>query len=130
MSRNLEEDNIKKSWIHICVSLLLLSMVVVQYNDPDPYLWMTLYGLVTLVPLLYYFGFPLFYFIILLTIVLTIFWLSYLPELVSWLQAGSPSLVDEMKTEDPTIELVRELGGLTICLITLIYYLIKIKSAK
>lgn len=121
---------IKNHWIHLVIAIIFLVMAGIQINDPDPYLWILIYATVMLIPLLYYFRIYSYYLVIALTLILGVYWASFLPQLGQWLEAGSPSLVNEMKAEDPTIELVRELGGLTICLGCLIYYALKIKSAK
>jgi len=105
-------------------------MAIFQINDPDPYLWIMIYAVVMLIPTLYYFKIYFIYLVVFLCIILGIYWTSYIPELGIWIDSGRPSLVNEMKAESSSIELVRELGGLTICLACLIFYMLKIKSAK
>jgi len=45
-----------------------------------------------------------------------------IPSCLEWIQAGMPSLTQEMKASDPTIESMRELGGLVFCLVISLLY--------
>jgi len=125
-----KKHKIRNHWINLFVAVLFLLMAIFQINDPDPYLWIMIYAVVMLIPTLYYFKIYFIYLVVFLCIILGIYWTSYIPELGIWIDSGRPSLVNEMKAESSSIELVRELGGLTICLACLIFYMLKIKSAK
>ncbi len=87
-----------------------------QYNDPDPYIWVPIYGFVALEYGLAAFNRCLPYRILLAgTVLLTIFMLTYIPDLFRWIQMGEPSIVESMKAERPWVELTREGFGLMLC---------------
>jgi len=45
-----------------------------------------------------------------------------LPDFISWLRSGAPTIVDSMKAEQAHIELTREFLGIGLCLIVLFYH--------
>jgi len=99
----------------------------VQWNDPDPYLWVFLYLVMALIPVLYLkakLNRKLLAFVGLVLAGLTV---TYVPDFITWFQDGMPSITTSMKAESPYIELVRESMGLLICLVVVVYYLIKTK---
>lgn len=115
---------------HYIVSLLFLVFGIVQWNDPDPYLWVVLYVAIALVPLFYVkdnlnafvIGSGLF--------VLTLITATYVPALVEWVGKGMPTIAATMQAESPHIELIREFFGLVLALVVLGYYYFKIKKEK
>jgi hypothetical protein len=99
-----------------------LSSAFVQWNDPDPMVWIFAYlGLV----LLAFLDLRQQGHIILTTMLLAVYliaFLIYLPDLITWINDGMPSITKSMKAENMYIELVRESGGLLICLSTTFVY--------
>ncbi|MEL6836129.1 MAG: transmembrane 220 family protein [Bacteroidota bacterium] len=99
----------------IIVSALFLLFAVVQLNDPDPWLWVLLYGATSAVFIgsifrllpqwLLWGGIG----------VIVIGMLSLLPSFIDWIQMGMPTITGSMKAEAPHIELTREFLGLLIC---------------
>ena len=104
----------------IITSVVFGSFAIMQWNDPDPFLWTLVYGVVGLMAL-FYSNIRRSYIIILLFIYL-IFFLSYVPSIVNWVKAGMPSITSSMKAESPFIELIREASGLVICIATLLIF--------
>ena len=103
--------------------LLLLVFAYLQLNDPDPLKWVFLYSLLALLILLHTIGKRIRFGFLIYAAIMTILILINIPSCLEWIQAGMPSLTQEMKAEDPTIESMRELGGLILCLvISLLYY--------
>ena len=102
-------------WFHLVLGILFALFAIVQINDPDPWIWVALYGVTGVLSGLLFAGraYPL------LSLFLAMFsfgWLaSLVPDFWNWIQMGTPSIVDEMKTEEPHIELVREFLGLLLC---------------
>lgn len=105
----------------IIIGILFLVFAAVQYNDPDPLIWIMAYGLVGFVciwetnynipkPIL--FG---------LTIVFAISAAWYLPLIMSWVKDGMPSIIGEMKAATPHIEWMREFLGLMLCTVALFW---------
>ncbi len=96
------------------IALVFTSFALVQYNDPDPWVWMLLYGAVALL-----FGWAaigrLYRRAAQAGFFLTLIWAAtYLPAFWDWLQMGTPSIVETMKAEQPYVELTREFLGLVL----------------
>lgn len=102
-------------WVHLALGIIFALFAVVQINDPDPWVWVVLYGVTALLNALLFAGkaYPL------VSLFLSMFafgWMaSLLPDFWEWWLMGAPTLVEEMKTEEPHIELVREFLGLLLC---------------
>ena len=94
----------------------------IQLNDPDPLLWVVIYGVVAIAALLAQFapGLPLRTPILVYQIVLSIYSLFYLPSLIDYFaQPNKIELVGQMKAESPLIEGTREMLGLVIAVVAL-----------
>ena len=107
--------------INIILTVLFILFAVVQINDPDPWMWVILYLYVALMTAFAAFGryisnalwFGLVFCLFKL--------IRLLPDFISWIQQGMPSIVETMKAEIPYVELTREFLGSTICIVVLIY---------
>jgi len=111
--------------IHLIVSILFVIFGLVQYNDPDFFIWIPIYLVVAFVAFAEYrkMWFPVITLVV--VIMLGIWVVTYIPSFIDWIKDGTPSITSSMKAETPYVELVREFGGLLISfLTTLIYYLI------
>ncbi|MEQ8471065.1 MAG: transmembrane 220 family protein [Marinoscillum sp.] len=114
----------KSKMINYTIAILFVLFAAVQYNDPDPMLWILIYGVVALVAVLQvYFNRvnfrPL---IVTLIVILLLYSFSYIPSFLDFMSSGNKSdLVGKMKAEDPWIEGTRELGGLLIAIAALFY---------
>lgn len=119
--------------LNIFLTILFILFAAVQYNDPDPLLWIVVYAYVALIcgmavkgkysTLLIAFGIGF------------CFWgfVSLIPDFIDWIQMGTPNIASEMKTEEPHIELVREFLGYLICTIVLVFQFFqkdKLKKVK
>ena len=109
---------------HYIIAGLFVVSAAVQYNDPDPWLWILIYGSVALVAIVktqfpqVNFG-PL---IITLLLILTFYAFTFIPSVIDfWNSSNKSDLVGKMKAEDPWIEGAREFGGLIIAVIALSY---------
>ena len=103
----------------IVIGVLFLVFAVVQYNDPDPWIWILAYGLVGVV-CLWDIKYTISKRIIMgLTILFAIASAWYVPLIMNWFKDGMPSIVGEMKATTPHIEWMREFLGLLLCTITL-----------
>ena len=103
--------------------LLLLVFTYLQFNDPDPLKWVFLYSFLALLIFLHTIGLRIRIGFLIYTAIMIILILINIPSCLEWIQAGMPSLTQEMKATDPTIESMREIGGLVLCLvISLLYY--------
>jgi hypothetical protein len=121
-------------WFNYVVIITGLSSAIVQWNDPDPIIWIIAYlGITTLAVFDLTNRSHKFFTVMLFTAYLIAF-LTYLPDALQWIQDGMPSVVESMKAESMYIELVREAGGLLLCLTcTFVYFysqIIKSRSAS
>lgn len=99
------------------IASLFILFAIVQYNDPDPWLWIALYLAVAISSGLtaidrynrWLAG---------ATLAASLVWMGFLlPDFIHWIQMGAPSIVGSMKAEAPHIELTREFLGLMLCAI-------------
>ncbi len=109
------------NWI-LCVIFLLFAYL--QFNDPDPVIWVAIYLIVALLfAISNYMTIPkiVFYSIIL---ALLIFSFMHLDFFTTWLKSEDKSeLVGDMVYEKPYIEGTREFMGILIAIGALIYLL-------
>lgn len=108
--------------LHKIIAGLFFLFAACQYNDPDFYIWIPIYMIVAIVAWLY--GEGRFHLritqLLLAAYVLSMF--LYYPDVVSWIENGTPSIAGTMKAESPFIEFIREFFGLGICALALGYY--------
>jgi hypothetical protein len=96
---------------------LFLLFAVVQYNDPDPWLWIAIYLAVALSSGLTSLG-RYNRWLAWGTLAAALVWMGFLlPDFIHWIQMGAPSIVGSMKAEAPHIELTREFLGLSLCVL-------------
>lgn len=108
---------------------LFVVFALVQYNDPDGWIWAIAYANIAII-----LGCPPFiykkWFVMLSLIIYVVVTLGYIPDFIQWIQIGSPSIAGTMKAENPEIELVREFLGLVICNAALIHQWYEIKNNR
>ena len=107
---------------NISLFVVFTLFAVIQLNDPDPLLWVVIYGLVAIAALLAQFApqLPLSTPILVYQIVLSVYALFYLPSLFEYfVQPNKIELVGQMKAESPWIEGTREMLGLVIAVVAL-----------
>jgi hypothetical protein len=117
----------------VCIILFLVSAGL-QYNDPDPYLWIPiyLYGAFLCFQAYHKKYKPILYFIGLIVYVSYATYLFFDKQgVVSWIgDHGGESIVASMKATKPWIEETREFGGLLILTIVLIINMIWLKNLR
>ena len=105
----------------ISFSVILIAFSIVQFNDPDPLIWVLVYGLSSILILLSAFiNIPKVIFYLFVTFIF--FWCcSLTPSLINWIiiEKGS-NLMQVMQTSKPYIEETRECLGLFITFIMLL----------
>ena len=92
----------------------------VQLNDPDPMLWVGLYGFVAVVNIMAIFRFFPKRSIVLGLVVLGAGCLYLSPSLLEWMTSGV-SLIEGMSPDRPYVEESREMLGMLMALGTLVY---------
>lgn len=100
--------------LNLALALTFLLFAALQYNDPDPLIWMVIYAAVALLFGMAAFGRRVVRPARVLAIVLLAWAATMLPGMLDWVRMGMPSITSSMKAEEPHIELVREFLGLLI----------------
>ncbi len=112
------------------LALLFLSFTIVQFNDPDPILWIIIYFAMVVVSVAAFFN----KFSKLAMVVMAAGYLIYafilIPGVIEWLNSSDRSLLfdDIAKMQHLYIEESREFLGLIICLSALSFYWLKSRS--
>ena len=105
----------------VIIGVLFIVFAAVQYNDPDPWIWIIAYalvGIICLSAIKYTIPKPLIFGLILLFTIATA---CYVPLIMNWISDGMPSILGEMKAATPHIEWMREFLGLLLSTITLFW---------
>jgi len=110
---------------HLIVAALFLLFAYFQLNDPDPWGWVALYLGVGAVALLAFFRRSFRWIAVAGLVAIAIWGVSLFPSFMDWVTMGTPSIAEEMKAEQPHIELAREFLGLMLCALVLGGYLIR-----
>ncbi|MCB0568841.1 MAG: transmembrane 220 family protein [Phaeodactylibacter sp.] len=100
---------------NLFLALLFALFAAVQYNDPDPWRWIIMYGFVAVVS-----GFAAFGryhpYLLYIGLGITAIWMaSLLPDFIDWVKIGMPTITGSMKAESPHVEMTREFLGLLLC---------------
>ena len=108
--------------IYFIISGLFLGFAIVQWNDPDPLIWMIFYGVMSLIYILLALGKRFAFYLSVLMLITCIIYMGFiLPEIIKWIKDGMPSIVQSMKATIPSIEYTREFLGLLLCLIACVW---------
>jgi Transmembrane family 220, helix len=113
--------------LHSILAVLFLIFAGVQINDPDPVLWILIYGAMAAICVMAIFE----YYIPKLLMALSLGYLIYLvilfPGFMDWYRSPDRSLLfdDLAKMQYLYIEEAREFLGLAICVAVLGFYLIR-----
>jgi Transmembrane family 220, helix len=104
------------------LTLLFILFAAVQFNDPDPIVWVIIYTAVAAIS-----GFAVagkYNKNVIVTVIgICIIWmLTLVPGVVDWVEQGMPSITGSMKAESPYIEYLREFLGLFIALLALVFH--------
>ncbi len=116
--------------IHKIIAAIFILFAALQYNDPDFFIWIPIYLIVGIV--IFFFDRGKYDLRILqaLLVIYIIGMISYYPDVISWVQNGTPSITGSMKAESPFIEFMREFIGLGICVLALGFYCFKVSKLK
>ena len=108
--------------IYFFISGLFLLFAIVQWNDPDPLIWMIFYGVMSLIYILLALRKKFAFYLSVLMLIVSVVYMGFiLPEIIKWIKDGMPSIVQSMKATIPSIEYTREFLGLLLCLIACIW---------
>jgi hypothetical protein len=113
--------------VNFLLAVMFLVFAFVQVNDPDPIVWILIYGVMAVFAIMAIFEFYPRKFLIGLLIVFVLYSTVYWRGMLEWFQQDDKSLLfdDVAKMQHPYIEEAREFLGLMICVVVLAFYLIK-----
>ena len=98
------------------ISFVFLLFAGLQYNDPDWYLWIPVYLIISVLIFLSVKQ-KLPKLLLNSILLLLIVWFVFLiPDLIHWLQGGMPNIAGTMKASNTELELMREFLGILICI--------------
>ena len=112
--------------LYALLSIVLLSFVIVQYNDPDPFVWMAIYGYGAVMLALAALG-KYNKWATLAGIIGYAIGIIYLfPSVIEWVEKEQGNnLMQRMANSKMYIEETRECGGLIIALLFLLFSFIQ-----
>ncbi len=115
--------------INFILALLFLVFAFVQVNDPDPLLWILIYGNMAVLCILAMFRMQYKIWIIVSGVLYLIYAAILFPGALEWFQSPDKALLfdDLAKMQNLYIEETREFLGLMICETVLIYHFILAK---
>lgn len=119
--------------VNSILAVMFLLFAFVQINDPDPVIWILIYGSMATLCVMAIFEFYPKKFIIGLLVLFVAYSTVYIPGVIEWLHhENKAALFDEVaKMEHLYIEESREFLGLVICIVTLVFYLFRaVRMAK
>lgn len=113
--------------INFILALLFLVFAFVQVNDPDPVIWILIYGNMAVLCVLAMFRMHFKVWIIVSGAVYLIYAVLLFPGALEWFQSPDKALLfdDLAKMQNLYIEQTREFLGLWICLVVLVFHLIR-----
>jgi hypothetical protein len=104
--------------VNYLIATLFFLFAALQYNDPDPFIWIPLYAIIGLVFMIKSFTKN----ILLIIMALYMFYmLTYIPDFLQWVKDGAPTITSSMKASNPEVELMREFFGIILCIGALWY---------
>ncbi|MFT5165170.1 MAG: hypothetical protein ACI8P3_000394 [Saprospiraceae bacterium] len=107
--------------LNIILAVLFTLFAYFQLNDPDPFLWITIYLAVAAICAFAAFGKYNRWVIMIGLLGLSIYLGLLLPSFFTWVKDGMPTITASMKAESKYIELVREFLGLLILMGALVW---------
>ena len=114
-------------YLNALLAVLFILFAYFQINDPDSWIWISIYGWIALIAGLAAKG-KYSTAIFSVGLAACLFEGAFLfPKFISWLRAGMPSITGTMRAESPHIEVAREFFGLFIALLTMLFIFIQWK---
>lgn len=114
-------------YLSIFFALMFMAFAALQVNDPDPVLWILIYGVMAVISVMAIFDFYNRRLLIALGVLFVVYLIILFPGVAEWWRQDDRSVLfdDVMKMEYPYIEESREFLGLLICMVVLALYLFR-----
>ena len=116
--------------VNFLLAVMFLGFAFVQINDPDPVIWILIYGAMAVTSIMAIFEFYPKKFLIGLLVVYLLYSIVFIPGVLEWLRQENKAVLfdDVAKMQYLYVEEAREFLGLLICIIVLIVYLIRARK--
>lgn len=116
--------------VNFLLAALFLVFAFVQINDPDPLIWILIYGAMAVVCVMAIFAYYPLRFMIALLVAYMGYSFAYINGVSEWMkQENKAALFDDVaKMEHWYIEEAREFLGLMICIVVLVIYIIQARK--
>ena len=113
--------------VNFLLAVMFIVFAFLQLNDPDPIIWILVYGIMAVVCVLAMFEFYPRNLLIILAAIYLLYSIYYFPGVKVWLsQDNKAQLFDNVaKMEHPFIEESREFLGLMINVAVLVFYIVR-----
>jgi hypothetical protein len=118
--------------VNFLLAVMFLVFAFLQINDPDPIIWILIYGVMAVYCIMAIFSFYPQKLLIATIAIYVLYGLFYVKGVIAWAQSENPSLLfsDVAKMEYWYIEEAREFLGLLICMAVLIFYVIRSRALR
>jgi len=118
--------------VNFILAIMFLAFAFVQINDPDPAIWILIYGAMAVLAIMAMFEYYPKKFLIGLVVLYLAYSIYYFPGVREWLRHDNKSqLFDNVaKMEYRYIEESREFLGLMICVAVLIFYIVRSRKKR
>jgi hypothetical protein len=117
--------------LNFLLALMFLVFAFLQVNDPDPAIWILIYGAMSVVCVMAIFEYYNRKLLIALAMLYSVYCYFLWPGVSEWLQHEDKSvLFNEMNVDYPFIEESREFLGLIISIVVVLFYLIRSYRSK
>lgn len=112
--------------VNSLLALMFVAFAFVQVNDPDPILWILIYGVMAVFSVMAIFEYYIPTFLYVLAVGYAVYLIILFPGMMDWYNSPDRSLLfdDLAKMQYTYIEEAREFLGLFICEIVLALYII------
>ena len=118
--------------VNFILAIMFLLFAFVQINDPDPVVWILIYGAMAVLSIMAIFEFYPIKFTIGLLVLYVLYSIVYIPGVLEWLRQENKAMLfdDVAKMQYPYVEEAREFLGLLICIIVLIFFVVRARRKK
>jgi hypothetical protein len=118
--------------LNLLLAIVFVVFAFLQINDPDPAIWILIYGVMAVLCVLAAFGHYYTRVIIPVLLVYLIYGFTYRESILKWLQSDNKAMLfdDVAKMQNLYIEESREFLGLFICIVVLLMHLLRATSKK
>jgi hypothetical protein len=118
--------------LNLVLAVMFVIFAFLQVNDPDPLIWILIYGLLAASCVMAAFNVFMPKALAVLGVILLAYSVYYFPGVTEWLRSDDKSMLfdDLAKMQYPYIEESREFLGLLICVAVLVMHLVRWKRLQ